>query len=636
MRARGLFHVLLVGTVLQPVHHCRASLPEDRQVGMPAADAPLAERCSAYMALAGQSLRLDPRMALRHSRKALELAESTGDARLELEALGWKAKAEQRCGLGTEHTRTALRAVEVAGTTNDPVVLSKALRGLAEAYLVEGLPHKAVEEARNATALVMPTRDRKVVQEARLFILDMMLEAGQLQELLREADRFLAQERQNGSDDGALDAQVHLRSAAALAAMAKPGDALPYLVQAERWITAEGGEAERLRLHRTHANVALDLGMAAQARKHLEQARTIAARTAEPATELALLAMDARLAKLEGRWKDAVERLEALRVLDDSVRNAHLGSQVAELHVMHETGRTEADNQRLRELERSNQATIASQRRDTMLLLGAVLLLALLVGVLFVMTKRNITIAARLRMKNEVVRRQRAELEERNLELQRERARMAEAMLNEEQRETLLKEIHHRVKNNLQVVDSLLGLRAHGTKDGVVHDIVREAQSRIRSMAQVHEHLYKSAGDPRSTLKTHLEQLARKVLVSYGAHDRLSILVECVEPGFGPDTLMPLSLMVNELITNSVKHAFANDEAGTLRIVLRTAGEGFELIYADSGCTAPGNGLEGGFGSELLKVIAHQLNGELRALKGRGMAVSLVFSPDKRLLRKAV
>ena len=199
------------------------------------------------------------------------------------------------------------------------------------------------------------------------------------------------------------------------------------------------------------------------------------------------------------------------------------------------------------------------------------------------------------------------------------------------EKEVLLKEIHHRVKNNLQVVSSLLRLQAATHADPEVRAALQEAQERIHAIALIHQKL-KHAPDPtRLDLATYVETLAERLVRSYASAPTLVDLQIRVDPlRLGPDEAVPLGLILNELVSNALQHAFPAGEGGSLEIDLEGLPDGQALLrVADSGTGLPeGTDLEhGGLGFQLVRALAEQLGGTLELERRRGAAIRLTFTP---------
>ncbi len=133
----------------------------------------------------------------------------------------------------------------------------------------------------------------------------------------------------------------------------------------------------------------------------------------------------------------------------------------------------------------------------------------------------------------------------------------------------LLGEIHHRVKNNLQIVHSLLGLQSTSISDEIVVGMLRESQNRIRSMALIHQTLYESKDFARVDFRNFLESLVPTLISSYGvASERISLKLNSIDVFLPINTAIPCGLIVNEIIANSLKHAFPGNREGTIGIDL--------------------------------------------------------------------
>lgn len=135
--------------------------------------------------------------------------------------------------------------------------------------------------------------------------------------------------------------------------------------------------------------------------------------------------------------------------------------------------------------------------------------------------------------------------------------------------ETRVKEIHHRIKNNLQVISSLLSLEAEKFTDSIILESFKESQNRIASMALIHEELYK--GDKIDTLEfgDYLRKLTADLFSSYNIHKNISLNLDLEQIYLGLDTAIPLGIIVNELVTNSLKHAFPNGNKWEISISLK-------------------------------------------------------------------
>jgi PAS domain S-box-containing protein len=195
----------------------------------------------------------------------------------------------------------------------------------------------------------------------------------------------------------------------------------------------------------------------------------------------------------------------------------------------------------------------------------------------------------------------------------------------------LLREIHHRVKNNLQVVSSLLSLQSHHVHDEEARAVLNDSRSRVTSMALIHEKLFQSANLARVDAREYVRSLVAALFASYGVNrDRLRVAVEVDDVTLGIDTAVPCGLLINELVSNALKHAFPDPLPGTIEVGLRAEGEGrFRLRVADDGIGMPA-GLDVGhpetLGLELVSALVAQLDGTLEVTRGPGTAFEVRFA----------
>jgi len=195
----------------------------------------------------------------------------------------------------------------------------------------------------------------------------------------------------------------------------------------------------------------------------------------------------------------------------------------------------------------------------------------------------------------------------------------------------LLREIHHRVKNNLQVVSSLLNMQARTIKDKKMLDILSESRNRINAMALIHSQLYESEDLSAINMKGFVDKLLYQLFQSYQGQDtRITPVVHADDCSLPISTAVPVGLVVNELLTNAFKHAFVNRKEGKIEVVLRTLEEGkIGLTVSDDGV-----GLPPGFdinasktlGLRMVKILAEdQLQGNLEVISKEGTTFRIEF-----------
>ena len=209
-----------------------------------------------------------------------------------------------------------------------------------------------------------------------------------------------------------------------------------------------------------------------------------------------------------------------------------------------------------------------------------------------------------------------------------ERTTALEASLQE--KEVLLREVHHRVKNNLQVISSLLSLQADFSDDVMLQQALRESQTRVRSMSLIHERLYRSGNLAHIDFANYIEGLVNHLQSAYRSLAR-QVKTEVVAESVLMDveTAVPLGLVLNELISNAYKHAFDNGCAGHIQITLRSvSSDCLVLRVADSGSGLPANfnpGQTNSLGLTIVSALIKQIKGTLEWQNEQGAVFSIMF-----------
>jgi two-component sensor histidine kinase len=201
------------------------------------------------------------------------------------------------------------------------------------------------------------------------------------------------------------------------------------------------------------------------------------------------------------------------------------------------------------------------------------------------------------------------------------------------EKEILLREIYHRVKNNLQVISSLLNLQVNAEPSSAARHGLIESQSRIQSMALVHQLLYQSKDLARVDFSEYLQNLCARLLQTYHIGDGRVVLEVDAEPILVDiDRAIPCGLIVNELVTNALNHGFPDGRRGHIEVTLRRDGELLRLAVHDDGVGLPPDiEIETAhtFGLQIARTLTRQLAGRLELIRDQGTTVVVVVpSPD--------
>jgi PAS domain S-box-containing protein len=189
------------------------------------------------------------------------------------------------------------------------------------------------------------------------------------------------------------------------------------------------------------------------------------------------------------------------------------------------------------------------------------------------------------------------------------------------EKETLLREVHHRVKNNLAVIGSMFYLQSSYTQDERTLHLLAECQDRVRSMALVHERLYQSGSLAQVDFAEYTKELCQRASQAYSpAPVNIRLEFELEKVLLNIEQAVPAGLVLNELISNALKHAFPGGRAGDIRVLLSSRDGGFRLSVADSGVGLPDDDtLEGGksLGLRLIRLLAKQLGAQFAFVRDR-------------------
>ena len=208
----------------------------------------------------------------------------------------------------------------------------------------------------------------------------------------------------------------------------------------------------------------------------------------------------------------------------------------------------------------------------------------------------------------------------------------ADAVIKEslKEREIILNEIHHRVKNNMQIISSLLSLQAAQATEPETVEMLNASQGRIRSMALIHEQLYSSGSLAKIDFARYVESLIAHLQGTFDVDpDAVTITVDVKDTYLGVDTAVPCALIVNELVTNCLKHAFPGATRGTVSVVTHpTNAWTYELIVADTGVGFPRDldfRATASLGMQLVNALVGQLDGMITLDRTKGTAFNISF-----------
>ena len=205
---------------------------------------------------------------------------------------------------------------------------------------------------------------------------------------------------------------------------------------------------------------------------------------------------------------------------------------------------------------------------------------------------------------------------------------LRETMLSKEEKEVMIKEIHHRVKNNLQIVKSLIRFQQDQVSDAKTRELFNECITRVSAMALVHEQTYLTKDMSNIPVDSYLNHLVRDLVHAYSVNVKLKMDIDIQVKTLSVDALVPLGLLINEVISNSFKYAFQGRDTGTILVHLHgSEAEGLHMRIGDDGVglkTRDGFHRPNSLGMDLIHTLAGQLDGEMHLLDGPGTQYELV------------
>lgn len=298
-----------------------------------------------------------------------------------------------------------------------------------------------------------------------------------------------------------------------------------------------------------------------------------------------------RYYKSTGNYEKALSYLQLAMIQNDSVLQTSSRENAQELEARYQNREKEKEIALLNEknkvtsLEKTNAELQLRQKNNTLWLITALAVSILLLAALLFYRNRA------------------------------ERKHSSQLALMLDEKNVLLKEIHHRVKNNLQLVSSLLSLQSNNSEQEETTRLLKVSQDRIHSLALLHEKLYQSEQLKAISFSNYIRELAHYLGDSFNCRERqIAISVEAADIAADIDQLVPCGLILNELITNSLKYGFPNDGPGEIRIRAEVNGTDCSLHLSDNGAGISGQHPPG-IGLKLVNGLVRQLKGKIQQLR---------------------
>lgn len=324
-----------------------------------------------------------------------------------------------------------------------------------------------------------------------------------------------------------------------------------------------------------------------------------------------------------GNYLSAIAHFNKHKVLNDSLFNENKSRQIEELQVKYETSKKEENIDLLEQKNKLQHDQLKQARLTGNLTIGAVILLLIIVALLYNRYRTRQRNNLHLELKQE-------EINAKNTSLQ-QLLTEKDKLLDE--KEWLVKEIHHRVKNNLQIIISLLNTQTAYLDNEAALTAIRDSQHRMRAMSLIHQRLYQSEVDSSIDMQYYIRELVEYLNDNFNLGHRVRFDLQMEKIDLDVAQAVPVGLILNEAITNAIKYAFSDNRGGTITVSMRHAADNnLLLVVSDNGRGLPEDfdlSKIKSLGMSLMQGLTRQLNGIFRITNNDGLQITIQFPYEK-------
>jgi len=319
-----------------------------------------------------------------------------------------------------------------------------------------------------------------------------------------------------------------------------------------------------------------------------------------------------------GNYKSAIVHLKRNKVISDSIFSLENRKQLSALQIKFETLKKDKSIKQLEQRDRLHETQIKSDAVKVYILIGSIVILAIFSGLLY----------NRSRLKQR---------SNKKLEIKQQKINKQNELLKKlvSEKEWLLKEIHHRVKNNLQIVISLLNTQSAYLENEDALLAIQNSQHRMHAMSLIHQKLYQSDNLASIDMSWYIHQLVAYLKDSFDSGSKITYQLETERVDLDVAQAVPLGLILNEAISNAIKYAFPNEKKGHINIALKNIkNDLFELTISDNGIGLPKDfNLENSqsLGMSLMSGLSQQVDGDFLYENNNGLSITVTFTRNQQL-----
>lgn len=350
-------------------------------------------------------------------------------------------------------------------------------------------------------------------------------------------------------------------------------------------------EMARLRLQQQKYNQAIE---------YAKQSLALAETTKNGKQQKVVTLLLSKIYEKKGDYEASLSYFKQYEAEKDSLLNETISQQILNIETAYETQEKEKEIVRLQHFAEIDQLKITQQRSMLFILVSVLALLAFLFYRIFGQKKQ----------------------------IERQNTIISKAL---DEKDTLLREIHHRVKNNLQLVSSLLGLQSMHIDDPTALEAINSGKSRVKSMALIHQDLYHKENLTGVSVRDYIEKLSSELIATFRVDQEvIELYTDIPDLLLDVDTLIPLGLIINELLTNALKYAFPDHRKGRIVIRLRETAGQLQMEVSDNGIGIDlSKASDSSFGYKLIDTLLDQLEGEMTREVDNGTRLYFTFTDYK-------
>jgi two-component system, sensor histidine kinase PdtaS len=490
-------------------------------------------------------------------------------------------------------------------------------RFIAISYNNIGLVYRSRKEYGNAALyyqkslkIKRDTQDEQGVLNSLINIGSAFQSQGKYDSAFYYANEALKQATKIKAGDDILASQINM--GAAMVSLGRYDEALILLKEAEKKSIDGNLKKNLLSVYESLGDVYSNKGLYVKADEYYMRGLDISSQSSRMEQKGIFLRKLAKNSFNKGDYKQAYSFSEQSKQISDTLFTDENSRQINEMAAIYETGEKE---KKIEKLNSDNivSAALAKRRkkeRNYFIIASALFLgMAWLAYRAFASNKKK---KEQLATQNSII----------------------EKSLTE--KEFLMKEIHHRVKNNLQVVSSLLKLQSHYIKDEQAQEAVKDSRNRVQSMALIHQNLYQDDNLTGIDVQDYISKLCENLFQSYNIHPHRIKLIKEIEPlNLDVDTVVPVGLILNELITNSLKYGFPGEKEGAIKIIIQEDNSILKLKVFDNGVGLPDDfqtRFKETFGYKMIQTFIQKMKGELKTYSEDGTKVEITITNYKPVI----